>query len=266
MIKGFANLDSTAYQAFTDQLLASVTRDSRVLGVVALGSMAAPHRRDRWSDHDFFLIVTAGNQEHFRQHLDWLPKSDEIVLQLRETAHGLKVMYRDGHLIEFAVFDTEELFLARVNDYAVLFDRANIAELMTQVHSKSVSLIVDPHKELLHVLGLLQVGAGRYARGEKLSAHVFIKIYALGHLLPVLVHYLDSPDKSRLDNLDVYRRFEFAYPEIGRELNAILLQDSLTSARLMLTFIEQHLKAKMTDFPQAAIDTLHVYLQIIDAQ
>ncbi len=256
-------MDARAYQAFTDQLLVNVTRDPHVLGLVALGSMADAKRRDRYSDHDFFLIVTAGNQEHFRQHLDWLPKSGEIVLQLRETAHGLKVMYRDAHLIEFAVFDTEELFLVKVNDYAILLDRANIADLMSQVQHKSVLPTVDPDRELLHVLGLLQVGIGRYARGEQLSGHIFIKSYVLAHLLPALAFCLKADDPSRLDNLDAFRRFESAFPEVGEELNALVLLDPLTAARNLLVFIEKHLKTRMPNFPQAAVDTLYTYLQTI---
>lgn len=256
-------MDSIAYQAFTDQLLANVTRDPQVLGLVALGSMAAPHRRDRWSDHDFFLIVTAGTQEHFRQHLDWLPKSDEIVLQLRETAHGLKVMYRDGHLIEFAVFDSEELSMARVNDYAVLLDRTDLANQLRRIQQDSIPPPVDAYRELLHVLGLLQVGAGRYTRGEQLSGHIFIKSYAMMHLLPALVFYLKPDDSSRLDNLDTFRRFESVFPEVGRELNALMLLDPLTAAQQLVTFIEKYLKPRAPYFPQAAVDTLRAYLQTL---
>ena len=102
----------TEYRALTEQLIANASGDGRILGLVALGSMAeqgtAP---DVWSDHDFFLVVEDGSQEHFRSKLEWLPHHDRIAHWFRETEHGLKVLFDDGHLVEFAVFARPELRL-----------------------------------------------------------------------------------------------------------------------------------------------------------
>jgi hypothetical protein len=38
----------------------------------------------------------------------------------RETEHGLKVLYRGGHLLEFTVFSENELQMARLNRYRIL--------------------------------------------------------------------------------------------------------------------------------------------------
>lgn len=253
-------MDATAFQKFTDQLRANVTDDPHVLGLVALGSMANESRRDQWSDHDFFLIVESGHQEGYRQALGWLPDADQIVMSLRETAHGLKVLYRNTHLIEFAVFDLEELNVARVNDYAVLLDKADLATQMRTLERISHPQPTDPMFALLSVIGIIQAGSGRCARGETISGHVFIKSYAFSHLLTLLAVVLDAPNKSVLDNLDPFRRFERAYPEIGAGLNAALLLPPVDCARVMLDIIEREVKPKLADFPQAALDTLRRHL------
>src|SRR5512144_21285 len=126
------------YRAFTERLTERLAGEGEVLGLVALGSMSgegAPP--DEWSDHDFFVVVRPASQERFRSRLDWLPEPGEVALSFRETAHGLKVIIRSGHLLEFAIFDPEELRLARVNRYRVLLDRERIGERMAQLRAET---------------------------------------------------------------------------------------------------------------------------------
>jgi hypothetical protein len=79
------------YQFFTNSLIRNLAKDPRVEGVVALGSMASQDiHPDRWSDHDFFVIVGSGHQELFRNNMDWLPSAAEILFSYRETTHGLR--------------------------------------------------------------------------------------------------------------------------------------------------------------------------------
>jgi len=75
-------------------------------------------------------ITTSGEQEDFRTRFDWLPNHDDVVLTVRETAHGLKVLYASGHLLEYAVFDLAEIALAKANDYRIAFDRGGVAATM----------------------------------------------------------------------------------------------------------------------------------------
>jgi hypothetical protein len=117
------------FRAFSQQLKANLEADNRVLGLVFLGSSAEQGRvPDAYSDHDFFVITVKAVQEDFRQNLDWLPDSANIVIKYRETEHGLKVVFANGHLIEFAIFDEDELLLARVNDYRVDLDKTTITQ------------------------------------------------------------------------------------------------------------------------------------------
>ena len=122
------------YRAFTGELTERLRADERAIGLVAVGSMAdRDYAPDEWSDHDFFVITPPGGQEELRNDLSWLPRDDRIALSLRETDHGLIVIYDDGHLLEFAVFDLEEIALAGVNRYRVLLDRGGVEERVEQV-------------------------------------------------------------------------------------------------------------------------------------
>ncbi len=252
-------MNSSDFQHFTAQLQHTASHDPQVLGLVALGSMANLARQDAYSDHDFFLIVQTGLQEHYRQHLAWLPDYDNMLFHFRETAHGLKVMYRNAHLIEFAVFDMDELGFARVNDYAVLVDKADLAQRMAQLQHQSEASPVDIQREFYHFLSLLQVGAGRVARGEVLSGQIFIKTYALGHLLRLLAALKPNATMNRLDNLDVYRRFEQVYPEWGQELQGYLLQPPIECALNLLAFIVREM-AGLSDLDNGAVDTIRDFL------
>jgi lincosamide nucleotidyltransferase len=252
-----------AYRQLTENLKSNLDKDERVLALIALGSMAETSRiPDNWSDHDFFVITQTGEQENFRTDLAWLPAHDQIILSIRETAHGLKVLYNNGHLLEFAVFDTAELQVARVNDYRILFDKAEISPMLISLVRDELPT-VNMHKELSMVLALLLVGAGRYARGEKLSAHLFIKSYALYHLLPLLRQHLAAADPSPLDTLDPIRRFEQVFPEIGAEINQILLLPPVEAALDMLELVDRLLRDTLPDYPAQAADVVKAYLEQI---
>jgi len=251
-----------AYNAFTDQLHANLVDDERVLGLVLLGSTAdISHAPDEWSDHDFFVITEHDQQAWFRTHFEWLPDHTDIVLTVRETAHGLKILYQNGHMLEYAVFDAEELHMARANDYLVLFDRGPVGVLMAEIAAKPVPSTEDTTtRDLGIVLSLLVVGAGRYTRGEVLSAHAVIKQYALGHLLPLLARHLLDGERVHLDDLDHFRRFERAFPEVAAQLNTALQRDPLDAAMDLLAIYEAQL-SHVPGYRAAAVPVVRAYLQ-----
>ena len=254
-----------AYQAFIRRLTANLHADARVLGLVLLGSTASQSRKpDLWSDHDFFVITTNGIQEEFRARFDWLPDHETIVLTVRETQHGLKVLYATGHLLEYAVFDLDEIAVAKANDYAIAFDRGGVEAAMRRiatpqgVRNYSSDSI---RRDMGMFLCLLVVGAGRVARGEVISGQVFIRTHALGHLLPLLAYMLSAaPDQSRLDNLDRYRRFEQVFPQIGAEINAALARDPIEAALHLLDVYERTLRG-IEGFPTEGVETTRRFLQ-----
>jgi hypothetical protein len=226
------------HQAFTARLVASLAADDGVLGLVTLGSTSGlPPAPDDFSDHDFFVVVRPGLQERYRTDLAWLPDAAEVAHSFRETAHGLKVLYRSGHLAEFAVFEPGELWLARVNRYAVPLDRAGLATRLAEVRAATVAAASAPPDERWQagqLLTNLVVGAGRFARGERLSGHQLVRVGALHHLVPLLRGPLPAGASARLDDLDPFRRLEQALPAAAAELDAALRCPVPTAARALL--------------------------------
>lgn len=246
-----------AYHAFTAQLRANLQADERVLGLVLLGSTAHQRRApDAWSDHDFFVITRSGEQEAFRTQFTWLPDHESVVLTVRETAHGLKILYANGHLLEFAAFDVAEIALAKANEYTVAFDRGGVAAAMQGIASTQAAPITAPgrQRDMGMFLCLLVVGAGRVARGEAISGQMFIRAHALSHLMPVLAQTLNADD-PRLDNLDPLRRFEQVYPQTGAAINAALGRAPVAAALGLLDVFEE-VCASQADFPVQAVTTV----------
>jgi hypothetical protein len=237
------------YDAFTAELQRSLTDDPRVVGLVALGSMAAQdYQPDRWSDHDFYVIVPAEAAEAFRTDLRWLPRRERVVLALRETPHGLKVLYDDAHLLEFAVFSPEELAASTAGRSRVLIDRGGVAEtidrISTRVRPRATE--VDLRFEVAMFATNVLVGMGRYHRGERLSGRAHVEAWAVGHLLRAL-STLPSERVDVLDGLDARRRFEVAHPALGAELDDALAQPLPEPSRRLLALADRELGASLPD-------------------
>jgi len=139
----------------------------------------------------------------------------------------MKVVYKSGHLLEYAIFDRDELYLAKVNSYRILLDRLDIGERMKQVQEKTVAECNNslPDNRFLagQFLTNILVGMGRFRRGEKISANFFIKQSALENLIKLVIKNIPSDNRDRLDNINHRRRFEFVYPETGKRINELLV-------------------------------------------
>lgn len=245
-------MDAASYTGLTAALAERLARDPRVVGLVALGSMSGEGTPpDEFSDHDFFVVTETGVQEHFRNDLSWLPGAEASVLVHRETEHGLKVVLPDGHLLEFAVFDRGELLVARANRYRVLLDRGGISERMAEVAAKPAPV---PEDRWLcgQLLGNLLVGGGRAARGELLSARLFVAGHAAGHLLRLLARHVPPEAEAAIDDLDPFRRFERAHPRLGARLNAALALPPLGAALALLDLAGSELEERVPEWPGGA--------------
>jgi lincosamide nucleotidyltransferase B/F len=228
------------HRAFTEAVVRRLAHDPDVLGVVGLGSTSGlPPEPDGFSDHDLFVVTRSGAQERFRQDLGWLPgTAGPVALAFRETAHGVKALLAGGHLVEFAAFDLDELALARVNRYAVLLDRADVAARLGRVREATATAVaaqrVDEAWQLGQFLTTLVVGSSRAARGERLSGHQLVRVAALGHLVTLLRSALPPAAAAGLDDLDPYRRLERALPEAARRLDEALRLPVVPAARALL--------------------------------
>lgn len=253
-------MDKTAYEGFTAALLGGAERDPDILGIVFAGSTADASRRDEWSDHDFLMIVNPGQQERYRQDLSWLPDADQIVLRYRETEHGLTVIFAYGHLVEFAVFDPEEMFVMKANAYSVPLDKADIGSRMALIAHRTTAEPIDPAAACGHLLQILFAGVGRYARGERLSAHAFIRQYALRRLLQILPAVLKPENTDTLDSLDPFRRFERVLPELAAQIDGLLRLDALETASGTLDLLEAAVKSHVPDYPAALHEVVRAHI------
>lgn len=257
-------METAEYQRFTEELCQRLEADERVVGLVALGSMAGrDYAPDAFSDHDFFVVTRPGEQEHFRRETGWIPEAGRLVLWMRETAHGVKALFESGHLLEFAVFSPEELYLARVNRYRVLLDRGSVEETLAAVARHTAQQGSPDDGWLLgQFLTQLLIGAGRYARGERLSGHSRVKEEALRHLVRLLARHVRSEHSALLDDLDAVRRFERVFPALGQELNVALEEKTPQAALRMLDLAERELKERLgAGFPAGAFDAVRARLQ-----
>lgn len=238
---------------FLDVLVEQLTADPEVLGLVLAGSSAARVRRDEWSDHDFLVITTEGNAEQYRSDLSWLPDAGDIAFSFRETAHGLKALYRSGLLIEFAVADSGELATFALADYAIALDKGGVAELAGQVHARTGGRAperVDPIFSFRMFLSLAYIGTGRARRGERLSANVFLRDYATSHLLRCAFAVLPA-DAAVLDPLDPWRRVEHALPGFAAAVDAALAQPVEHVGGALLDVATAHIEPTWPECPHA---------------
>ena len=179
-----AEVNHTQFEAYTNALRQRLEADERTLALVALGSMAEQSRWDEWSDHDFWLVTTAGIQEAFLSDLSWLPNHERISLPLRQADRYYTVLYDDGHIAEFAVFASDELSQAKTNAYHVLFDKGGITPQVEQVYqatqdSATTYADIDAAFELGNFVPHLWVGVTRYWRGEVISSYKYVTQFAL---------------------------------------------------------------------------------------
>jgi hypothetical protein len=221
------------FLSFQADLAVSVAKRCEVIGLIFVGSAAATHRVDQYSDQDFFLVVKSGAGESFRQDLSWLPNHTEIALSPRETAHGLKVVYQNGDVLEFAVFEDSELELASVNDYRVVLDNQDLTDRMAKIAARSIPKPVDRARDFELFLSLILIGSGRAKRGEILAAEQHIK-----------------SANQKADSLNGFRRFEQDYPDVSVELHLIALMESEAAAKALCELVLRELGATESERAQ----------------
>lgn len=234
---------------YSESLTNSCVQHPKIIGLVLVGSTAETERVDEWSDHDFFVITRPGEQEPLRKDLSWLPNSKSIAFWFRETEHGLKVVYTSGDVLEFAIFDCDELRGAMVNHHRLAYGNEDVEQALSTAKDRLPDVVVgDDLADFRHFLSVLVIQVGRARRGELLTAGQGIRGTAATALLKVLTRRL--PHDPRLDKLDVTRRFEFAHPEIGIVIADALAQDPEAAAFDLLKISERYLTPLWSDYPK----------------
>ena len=105
--------DPAVRARFEDYLarLTQVARDrDDVIGLVGMGSTAELWRVDEWSDHDFaWMVQTRRARTATGTTSSWLPDAERIALSVVEHHGGVKVIYDDGHVLEFGMATLDSL-------------------------------------------------------------------------------------------------------------------------------------------------------------
>lgn len=251
------------YDRLTRRITAGFRETPNARGLLMLGSAAAPERRDEWSDHDFFAIVGDGFDSANRSALDWLPDPEHIVAVAREGEIGFAVVYRDGHLLEFAVATLDELSAAGVDRFRVEFGDEAVHRFATdaQARSRSAPGVVDASNEARLIYVKLLVGYGRARRGERVTAGLFVRSWAVGHFLRALRARV-RPDGivPQGDPLDPSRRLEADHPAIARALDRLVEQPTELAASGLAQLARDVLEPQWEAFPHDLADLVQAFM------
>lgn len=254
-------MDLIRFRELSARLTASLAARPEVRGLIFLGSAADGARTpDEYSDHDFFVV--AEDAESLRTQLDWVPEHQRLVWIHRETAHGLKLLYDDGHLLELAVFTTAELGWARGDTWRVAFDRGGEPSLEQHLRQNLAAPRPPEDRAWLLRQGVLElvVGARRWARGERLSGHRRVFGDALPKLLEVLRAHVPAEHPELVDPLDPLRRVERTRPALGRALGELLLWPADRAAAALFERVVETLAPTAEALPAPVVATVRAAL------
>lgn len=241
------------FERFITLLTATAERDPGIVGLVGMGSTAQRHRADEWSDHDFALVTVDGAEDDYRADLSWLPGAAAIALSVRESHGGMKVIYDDGHVLEFGITSLAGLATWAGNAYEVFFDAGGVEEAFAAMVAKPLPTGErDDAADVRLVLTQVLIGLGRFRRGEVLSAGESVRSEALTYLLRVLGRRLPGA-AHLLDTLDPRRRFELVHPALAAEIAGALRGDVDSAGRALLDIAERELEPGWDDFPRRGL-------------
>lgn len=246
---------SPEFGAFLDELAATARRSPAVVGLVAFGSTAARDRADEWSDHDFAWLTESGAEDGYRRDLTWLPNAHEIALSAVEHHGGVKVIYHDGHRLEFGIADVAAFATWAGAPVEVLVGDESVHAAAAVVAAHRPEGQVDAAREIRLFLTQLHSGLGRARRGETLSASGLVRFEAINHLARAIAARLPG-DTMRLDPLDPRRRFDLVYPGIGAALEHAARLPIDDAARALLDLAERELAEGWDDFPREGLEVV----------
>lgn len=245
---------ATRFEVFLRAVEANLGDRDDVVGLVGMGSTAERDRVDEWSDHDVAVITGEGRQHVYRPARAWLPDPEHIALEVHEHHGGVKVVYDDGHVVEYGVASLDELGGWAANAFDVLLDHGGVAETMTTVAGRPAPEgAPDLEREIGLVLALALIGVGRARRGEALSANSLVRGAAVTALLRAVASGIPPETGARLDSLDPARRFESAYPAIARRIDAALARDVESCARALVDLLVERFGTGERGVPPRAL-------------
>jgi len=256
-------MDAIEYQSFLDELTSTLEADPLVLGLVALGSTADDASRDRWSDHDFWIITSPGNQSRYLDTFSWLPRAADILITVGHGPSRRTVLYGDGHKAEYAVFDPEEAVSGKIERFRLLLDRRDIGGLAESIrlqtrHERTSAL--DRPDKLENLCILLWTAYERWARGERLSAQRYVQ-FSIDAFLDLLVAHEALGRPPVADELETRRRLEQIEPELGRELGRVVLLAPAEAGVVLIDLAQTRLSLRAPELAWEKALAVRMWLQ-----
>lgn len=212
--------------------------------MLGLGSVGVERNRlDDYSDLDFFVVVEQGSKDRFLQDLDWLARIAPIAYAFMNTHDGYKVLFVDGILCEFAVFEPEELKTAVYTGGLWVWRRDDFEGAVQEEGKRPLSIpsTSDPQRLLGEALTNLYVGLGRFHRGEKLSAMRFIQGYAVDRVIE-LAALTETEQQAFPDPFAGERRVEQRFPKLAEALPSFTpgYVESVSAVQNILHFLAEY--------------------------
>jgi len=222
-----------------NEIIALNQNNPDVLAFIGLGSMDETWRLDEYSDVDFFIIVNPSLKPLFYNDVSWLNVSP-IALWFQETMDGLKVVYEDGILLEFAIFTLDQLPHIEESGGKIYYlkEGINASDIMIR---KPNTMKFDFEKTLNMLYAHCYIGMMRERRGEHVAAHTMIQVYAAHEFCELCNPSVD-------DRFVVERRIEQRvkldftrlYPGIQHTRLYPGIQHNQTSVQYMLETCKKH--------------------------
>lgn len=237
-------MEAAAFDIYTERLRAALDSAREVIGLVTLGTTVDSNFRDEWSDHDFWVITKAGEQDFFLKDLSWLPDAHNIAITVCHGKRYRTVVYHNRHKVEFAVLDINEAHEGKVQRYRILIDRDQIAELMESVHQGTLKQAEARPDALQNLCVLIWSACERYSRGELLSARQYLDGFAVNQLLGLISVSDGNAIEEGKDALDPRRRLELRSPMLAAEMLTIRDEPVPETALHLLEIAERELKPK----------------------
>jgi hypothetical protein len=254
---GGGRMTPVEFDKYTDELIANVRSTDGVRGLILVGSTTSERAsaRDRWSDHDFYAVLSEGEEQRLREQLPFLPFRNDVATIAHDGDIGVSVLYRDGHLLEFAAATAAELNQFRLGHHEIVYGAEDIHLLVASaVQRGRVEKPLVAADQVSLALIKLMIGVGRARRGELVNGGSFVRTYAIGHLAAAVLARIPYEIAPTRDGLDPERRFEECYPSISRPLGMALDQPLEQAARSVHKIARATLEPGWADFPSAAAD------------
>jgi hypothetical protein len=201
-------VEAVEYQRFIEDMVAWAVGEPTVIGLIAVGSTAAlTHDPDEWSDHDVFVITTAGASAGLLRNPSWLPDAERVVMWHTETVDGRAAVYDDGHLVELAVFEAANVPSLSVNDYRVLVDKSDLTARLAALKRDTTLRAAENDTPLDNLDPYRRIGVGHPEICRRLNTALAAPLPELAETMLLLLeeHLVDRVPAFSAESLAAVR-------------------------------------------------------------